>query len=76
MQHLCMDFKEFLKDKYSYNAILMIIDQLRKDLVIVPYYKTIDARGLVTLFIKWIYQFGYTLKTIISDRGLQFVSSF
>jgi hypothetical protein len=50
-----MDFKEFLKDKHSYNAILMIIDQLGKDLVIVPYYKIIDARGLVTLFIKWIY---------------------
>jgi hypothetical protein len=50
-----MDFKEFLKDKHSYNAILMIIDQLGKDLVIVPYYKIIDARGLATLFIKWIY---------------------
>jgi hypothetical protein len=47
-----MDFKEFLKDKYSYNAILVIIDRLEKDLIIVPYYKTIDARGLATLFIK------------------------
>jgi hypothetical protein len=50
-----MDFKEFLKDKHSYNAILVIIDRLGKDLIIVPYYKTIDARGLATLFIKWIY---------------------
>jgi hypothetical protein len=64
-----MDFKEFLKDKYSYDAILVIIDRLRKDSVIVPYYKTIDARGLATLFIRWIYQFGYTLKTIILNRG-------
>jgi hypothetical protein len=65
-----MDFKEFLKDKHGYNAILMIINQLGKDLVTVPCYKIIDAYSLATLFIKWIYQFGYTLKTIISDRGL------
>jgi hypothetical protein len=55
MQHLCIDFKEFLKDKHSYNAILVIIDRLKKDLIIVPYYKIIDAYSLVTLFIKWIY---------------------
>jgi hypothetical protein len=47
-----MDFKEFLKDKHGYNAILIIIDRLGKDLIIVPYYKTIDAYSLVTLFIK------------------------
>jgi hypothetical protein len=50
-----MDFKEFLKDKHSYNAILIIINRFKKDLIIVPYYKIIDARGLITLFIKWIY---------------------
>jgi hypothetical protein len=50
-----MDFKEFLKDKHSYNAILIIINRLGKDLITVPYYKTINAYSLVTLFIKWIY---------------------
>jgi hypothetical protein len=50
-----MDFKEFLKDKHSYNAILVIINRLGKDSVTVPYYKIIDARGLAMLFIKWIY---------------------
>jgi hypothetical protein len=50
-----MDFKEFFKDKHGYDAILVIIDRLKKDLIIVPYYKTIDACSLVTLFIKWIY---------------------
>jgi hypothetical protein len=50
-----MDFKEFLKDKHSYNAILVIINRLGKDLIIVPYYKTIDAYSLAILFIKWIY---------------------
>jgi len=46
-----MDFKEFPKDKYGYNAILVIINRLGKDLVTIPYYKNIDARGLATLFI-------------------------
>jgi hypothetical protein len=50
-----MDFKEFFKDKYSYDAILIIIDRLGKDLIKVPYYKIIDAYSLATLFIKWIY---------------------
>jgi hypothetical protein len=71
-----MDFKEFPKDKHGYNAILVIIDRLGKDSMTVPCHKTIDARGLATLFIKWIYQFSHTLETIISDRGPQFVSSF
>jgi len=71
-----MDFKEFPRDKYGYNAILVIINRLGKDSVIIPYYKTIDARSLAILFIGWIYRFGHTPETIISDRGPQFVSSF
>jgi hypothetical protein len=50
-----MDFKEFLKDKHSYDDILVIIDRLGNDLIIVPYYKIIDTCSLATLFIKWIY---------------------
>ncbi len=50
-----MDFKEFPKDKYDYDAILIIIDQLGKDSVTIPYHKIIDAHGLATLFITWIY---------------------
>ena len=46
-----MDFKEFPKDKHGYDAILVIINRLGKDSVIIPYYKTIDARGLAILFI-------------------------
>ena len=76
MQHLCIDFKEFLKDKYSYDIILVIIDWLAKDTVTVPCHKTINAHGLVTLFIMWIYRFSHTPETIISDQGAQFVSSF
>ena len=51
MQHLCIDFKEFLSDKHSYDSILVFINQLGKDSVTILYYKTINARGIATLFV-------------------------
>ena len=76
MQHICMDFKEFPKDKHGFDAILVIIDRLGKDSITIPCYKTINACSLATLFINWVYRFGHTLETIISDRGPQFILSF
>lgn len=76
MQHLCMDFKTFPKDKAGYDQILVIIDRLSKQAVSIPCYKTTTARGMAKLFIQWIYRFGHTPDSIISDRGPQFVSSF
>lgn len=76
MQHLCMDYKEFPKDKHGYDNILVFIDRLSKASVTIPCHKEIDARGMATLFITWIYRFGHTPESIVSDRGPQFVSSF
>jgi len=76
MQHVCMDFKEFPKDREGYDSILVVIDRLSKASVSIPCHKTIDSRGLAQLFIQWIYRFGHTPETIISDRGPQFISSF
>jgi hypothetical protein len=76
MQHLCMDFKEFPKDKHGFDCILVIIDRLGKDSVTIPCHKTIDSRGLAQLFVQWIYRFGHTPESIVSDRGPQFISSF
>ena len=76
MQHLCMDFKEFPRDKHGYDQILVIIDRLSKQAVSIPCHKNVDSRGLAQLFIQWIYRFGHTPVSIVSDRGPQFVSSF
>ena len=76
MQHLTMDFKEFPKDKHGYDSILVFMDRLAKASVTIPCHKTIDARGLAILFTQWIYRFGHTPESIVSDRGPQFVSSF
>ena len=76
MQHLCIDFKEFPKDKAGYDQIMVVIDRLSKQAISIPCHKTIDARGMAELFVQWVYRFGHTPETIISDRGPQFVSSF
>jgi transposase InsO family protein len=76
MQHLAMDFKSFPVDKHGYDSILVFIDRLSKESVSIPCHKTTDARGLAQLFIQWIYRFGHTPLSIVSDRGPQFVSSF
>ena len=55
IQHLTIDFKEFPKDKYRFDSILVFIDQLRKSSVTIPYYKTTDTWQIAQLFIKQIY---------------------
>ena len=76
MQHICIDFKEFPKDKHRYDCLFVIIDRLGKDSLSIPCYKTIDARGIAKLFVQWVYCFGHTPETIISDKGPQFISLF
>jgi hypothetical protein len=55
MQHLTMDFKEFLRDKHGYDSILVFMDRLGKSSVTIPCHKTTDARQMAQLFIEWIY---------------------
>jgi hypothetical protein len=76
MQHLCIDFKDFPKDRNGYDQIMVIIDRLSKQAITIPCHKTITARGLASLFVQWVYRFGHTPETIVSDRGPQFVSRF
>lgn len=76
MQHLCIDFKEFPKDTSGYDQVMVIIDRLSKQAISIPCHKTIDARGMARLFVDWVYRFGHTPETIVSDRGPQFVSTF
>ncbi|USP72775.1 uncharacterized protein yc1106_06638 [Curvularia clavata] len=76
MQHLCIDFKEFPRDRSGYDMIMVVIDRLSKQAISIPCHKTIDARGMADLFVQWVYRFGHTPETIVSDRGPQFISSF
>jgi hypothetical protein len=41
-----MDFKSFLKNKYGYNAIYIVIDRLSKQSISIPCYKTTMAKDI------------------------------
>jgi hypothetical protein len=75
-QHLTIDYKSFPADKHSHNMLFVIIDRLSKQSYSIPCHKTINTHGMAELFLKYIWcREGYP-DLIVSDRGLQFVSSF
>ena len=56
--------------------LFVVVDRLSKQLYSIPCHKTINARGMAELFLKYIWcQEGYP-DSIVSDRSPQFVSSF
>ena len=56
--------------------LFVIVDRLSKQSYSIPCHKTINARGMAELFLKYIWcREGYP-DSIVSDRGPQFVSSF
>ena len=52
VQHICINFKEFPKDKSSYDIIIVIVNRLSKQAISIPCNKTIDARGMAELFVQ------------------------
>ena len=73
---MTIDYKAFPIDKQGYDILFVVIDHLSKQLYSIPYYKTINARSIAELFLKYIwYQEDY-LDSIVSDYSPQFVSSF
>jgi len=71
-----MDFKLFPKDAYSYNAAFIVVDQLCKQSVSLPCFKTITAKDIARLYVNNIYWFYGAPKLIISDYGPQFILDF
>ena len=75
-QHLTMDYKSFPRDKEGFDMLFVVIDRLSKQSYSIPCHKTITARGMAELFLKYIWcREGYP-DSIVSDRGPQFISSF
>ena len=64
-----MDFKLFLKDTYGHNTAFVVINQLYKQSVFLPYFKTITAKDIAYLYINNIYRFYSTPELIVSDHG-------
>jgi hypothetical protein len=71
-----MDFKSFNKDRYSYNAILVIMDRLGKRSFSLPTHKICTAADLAELYYTFLWRIFGIPETIILDRGPQFVAKF
>jgi hypothetical protein len=75
-QYIIIDFKSFNKDRHSYDAILVIVDRLGKRLFCLFTHKTCIAANLAELYYTFPWRIFGTSKTIISDRGPQFIAEF
>ena len=64
-----MDFKSFLKDKYGYNMAFIVVNQLSKQAISLPYFKTITAKDMARIYVNNIYQIYNAPKLIISNHG-------
>jgi transposase InsO family protein len=73
-QFITMDFVTDLPESEGYDAILVVVDQFTKTIIIEPCNKTINADITANLLLKRVFcKFGIPDK-IISDRGPQFAS--
>src|SRR6266536_2677299 len=75
-QHISMDFNSFNRDKHGYDNVLVVMDRLSKESISIPCHKTTTAEEMASLFIYHVWRYFGPLDSIISDRGLQFISVF
>jgi len=62
-----MDFKLFLKDKHGYNIAFIVVNQLSKQAISLPCFKTITIKNIARIYINNIYQIHSAPKLIVSN---------
>ena len=65
-----LHFKLFLKDKHGYNIAFIVVDQLNKQAISLPCFKTMTIKDIAYIYIDNIYQIHGAPKLIISNCGL------
>jgi hypothetical protein len=71
-----MDFKSFNKNRHNYDVILVIMDRLGKRSFFLLTHKICIAANLAELYYTFLWRIFEISKTIISDRGPQFIAEF
>jgi len=71
-----MDFIEKLLSSFRFDTILVIVNQLTKQVIFISIYDTITSMDLVCLFILHVFSKYSISFHVTSDRGLEFVSNF
>ncbi|QSZ33873.1 hypothetical protein DSL72_005446 [Monilinia vaccinii-corymbosi] len=75
-QDITMDYCSFNKDKHGYDNVLVIVDRLTKQAISTPCHKEVDSREQAKLYLYHVYRYYGAPRTIVSDRGPQFISDF
>jgi len=64
-----MDFKSFPKDAYGHDAAFIVVNQLYKQSISLPCFKTITAKDIARLYVNNIYRFYGAPELIVSNHG-------
>ena len=75
-QDVSLDFITDLPDSRGFDSICVIKDRLTKQAHFIACNKTITAEQLAELFVAQIFRLHGCPKSLLSDRGPQFVSAF
>ncbi len=65
-----------LLDSKGYNAVLMVVDRLSKQIHTVPTVTSLDSAGVARLFLEHVWRHHRLPEEVISNRGPTFVSNF
>src|SRR6266481_1106913 len=65
-----------LPDSKGYNAVLMVVDHLSKQIHAIPTVTSLDSAGVAQLFLEHIWCHHRLLEEVISDCGSAFISNF
>jgi len=71
-----MDFIKKLPSSSRFDTILVIVNQLTKQVIFIPAHDTITSVDLACLFILHVFSKHSVPSYVTSDRGLKFVSNF
>ena len=74
--HISIDFIVGLPWSNGYNAILIVVCRLTKMQHVIPYRDTCSAEQLADLYAWNIFRLHSLPKTVVSDRGTQFIAKF
>jgi len=75
-QDISTDFKSFPKDKRGYDNVMVIVDRLSKATFSLPCHKEITAKQAATLYYQHVWRVHGPPRSMVSDRGPQFISAF
>src|SRR5260221_7091857 len=75
-QVISVDMIGELPDSKGYNAVLVVVDCLSKQIHTVPTVTSLDSAGVARLFLEHVWCHHRLLEEVISDHGPAFMSNF